>query len=198
MHSLGKTRMATLFLYSLFLIFSTASSVKYCGRCVFQSKAAYFPKTADIPFKHGDCGYGPMALGFYSGHIAAASPSLFKDGVGCGGCLQVKCKDPVACGKGVEVVLTGLQNKTNTDLVLSSRAFRAMAKKGMDKNLLKRGTVDVEYKRIPCVYKHHNVSLRVEESSSQPNRLAIKVLYQGRASILGFIREEIWGSMGDE
>ncbi|GMN71719.1 hypothetical protein TIFTF001_055180 [Ficus carica] len=33
------------------------------------------------------------------------------------------------------------------DFVLSSRAFRALAKKGLDQDVLKLGIVDVEYKR---------------------------------------------------
>lgn len=35
------------------------------------------------------------------------------------------------------------------------------------------------YCRIPCAYKNKNLSVRVEESSYNPQYLAIKVLYQG-------------------
>lgn len=33
--------------------------------------------------------------------------------------------------------------------------------------------------RVPCDYKNKNLAVRVEESSKNPNYLAIKFLYQG-------------------
>jgi hypothetical protein len=33
--------------------------------------------------------------------------------------------------------------------------------------------------RVPCEYKNQNLALRVEESSQNPQYLAIKFLYQG-------------------
>jgi hypothetical protein len=33
--------------------------------------------------------------------------------------------------------------------------------------------------RVPCEYKHRNLSVRVEEKSRVPNKLAVRFLYQG-------------------
>ncbi|GAB4853094.1 hypothetical protein Ancab_040587 [Ancistrocladus abbreviatus] len=58
----------------------------------------------------------------------------------------------------------------------------------MDRNLMALGVVDVQYKRIPCVFKEHNLSLRVEESSNYPNYLVVKILYQGgQTDITGIV-----------
>lgn len=37
----------------------------------------------------GACGYGPLALGFEGGNVAAAIPSIYKNGAGCGACFRV-------------------------------------------------------------------------------------------------------------
>ncbi|KAM1987215.1 hypothetical protein ACFX15_034512 [Malus domestica] len=161
-----------------FLFFFLISSATACDRCVKQSKAAFFSKSSAL--SSGACGYGSLALGFSGGHLAAGVPSLFKGGAGCGACFQIRCKNTTLCTKqGTIVTLTDLNQGSQTDFVLSSRAFAAMAQKGLGQDILRRGIVDVEYKRVPCEYKNQNLSLRVEESSQKPHYLAIKLLYQG-------------------
>ncbi|KAL9391215.1 hypothetical protein Peur_015135 [Populus x canadensis] len=164
-----------IFICFLFLAISYATA---CDRCVHQSKVAYFSRASAL--SSGACGYGSMATGFNSGHLAAAVSSLYKDGSGCGACFQIRCKDTTVCSReGTRVIVTDLNRNNQTDFVLSSRAFMAMANKDMGRNILKQGIVEVEYKRVPCEYKNQNMAVRVEESSKNSNYLAIKLLYQG-------------------
>ncbi|KAL2936915.1 Expansin-like A1 [Bienertia sinuspersici] len=149
-----------------------------CDRCIHQSKAAYY--YSDSALSSGACGYGSLALNFNGGFLAAGVSSWFKNGAGCGACFQIRCKNNDLCSKsGTKVMLMDLNTNTHNDFVLSNRAFKAMAKPGKDRDVLKLGIADVEYKRIPCDYKGKNLAVRVEESSRNPGYLAIKILYQG-------------------
>ncbi|KAJ6395624.1 hypothetical protein OIU77_020806 [Salix suchowensis] len=126
-----------LFLCFLFLIVSSAAA---CDRCVHQSKVAYFSRASAL--SSGACGYGSMAIGFNSGNLAAAVSSLYKDGAGCGACFQIRCKDANLCSsRGTRVIVTDLNRNNQTDFVLSSRAFMAMAKKDRGQDILKQGIV---------------------------------------------------------
>ncbi|KAJ8428659.1 hypothetical protein Cgig2_020383 [Carnegiea gigantea] len=168
----------TLFAYLVLFAVTTTSSVLGCDRCVHQSKAAYFYSDSALP--SGACGYGSLGLKLNGGHLAAAISSLYKDGAGCGACFQIRCKDSELCSKaGAKVILTDLNTNNNTAFVMSNRAFRALANPGKDRDVLKLGIADIEYKRIPCDYKGQNLAILVKESSKNPGYLAIQVLYQG-------------------
>uniref|UniRef100_A0A7N0V8E1 Expansin-like EG45 domain-containing protein n=1 Tax=Kalanchoe fedtschenkoi TaxID=63787 RepID=A0A7N0V8E1_KALFE len=162
--------MASSVLYVSFFCFLVAS-VGACDRCLHQSKAAFFSSPAAL--NTGACGYGSLAIGFNGGHQAADAPSIFMDGAGCGACFQIRCKDPKVCSKtGTKIIVTDLNKSNKTDFVLSSRAFRAMANKGMDRELIRMGIADVEYRR-------QNLAVRVEDQARRHTYLAVKFLYQG-------------------
>ncbi|KAI3714191.1 hypothetical protein L1987_72786 [Smallanthus sonchifolius] len=166
-----------IFIFFLFTLTITASA-STCDRCLHQTKAVLFTNASALSY--GACGYGSSAPSFYNGHLAAAVPSIFKSGSGCGACFQVRCMDSKLCSKsGTQVIVTDLNNNTQTELVLSSRALMAMANKGMEQKILKLGSADVEYKRESCDYKGKNLAVSVEESSNKLGYLAIKFLYQG-------------------
>ncbi|GAB4853055.1 hypothetical protein Ancab_040584 [Ancistrocladus abbreviatus] len=165
-----------LFLAFFFMLLASAAAYN-CTNCVHHSKTKYF---ADEGIPYGACGYGHSAESFNGKKVAGALTSIYKNGARCGACFQIRCRNEDLCTQtGTKVIVTDhIQDKT-TDLMLSKTAFKAMAKDGKGQELIARGVVDVQYKRIPCDFKKHNLSLRVEESSNYPNHLAVKVLYQG-------------------
>ncbi|XP_057966371.1 expansin-like A1 [Malania oleifera] len=163
------------FLLGSFLLL-VISSATACDRCIHQSNASYFSNSAVL--MKGACGYGPLALKLGGRFLAAGVSSLYKNGAGCGGCLQMRCKDKALCrSEGIKVFLFDLNNSNRTDLVLSRTAFSAMARNGKGQDILNEGIVNVEYRKVPCVYRK-NLSVRVEEISNK-SFLALKFLYQG-------------------
>ncbi|KAL0558902.1 hypothetical protein IC582_003486 [Cucumis melo] len=161
------------------LFFFLISSVTACDRCVYQSKASHYYD--DRPTSYGGtCGYGSLEFDISKGFYTAAGPSLYKQGIGCGACYQVRCKNKRLCNtKGTKVVLTDQNYENKTEFFMGKKAFSAMALKGKGEELLKIDNLDVEYKRIPCDYKSKNLMVQVVEWSSKPYYLAIKFLYQG-------------------
>lgn len=68
----------------------------------------------------------------------------------------MRCKDPKICSKqGTTVIVTDLNTNNQTDFVISSRAFTAMAIQGKAQDVLKLGIADIEYKRLVLNYTQY-------------------------------------------
>ncbi|KAK4485858.1 hypothetical protein RD792_008506, partial [Penstemon davidsonii] len=150
-----------------------------CSDCFTPSKASYYPNSDDRGTETGRCGYGTFGATINSGDVSAAS-DLYRDGVGCGACYQVKCSNMNYCSdKGVNVVITDHGSSHNTDFILSSRAFGRMAQNtDAAASLLALGIVDIEYRRVPCSYPNKNITIKIDENSNYPHYLAFVIWYQ--------------------
>ncbi|KAH9321474.1 hypothetical protein KI387_016113, partial [Taxus chinensis] len=128
----------------------------------------------------GACGYESFASTLNHGGVATASSQIYKEGVGCGACYQIRCTNQAICRKsGLKVVVTDHTENNQTDFVVSVRTFSSLAQPSKSAELVKMGIANVEYKRIPCEYPGQNMTLKIDKSSSYPYFLAVQFLYQG-------------------
>ncbi|KAH7514344.1 hypothetical protein FEM48_Zijuj11G0079100 [Ziziphus jujuba var. spinosa] len=109
-----------LLLVAIFLLMQTSD-------CFIHSRAAFYPNSDENGTDIGACGFGSFGATINGGDVSAAS-DLYRGGVGCGACYQVRCTDTAYCSsKGVTVVITDQGSSHGTDFVLSQRAFSKMA-----------------------------------------------------------------------
>ncbi|EXC26724.1 Expansin-like protein [Morus notabilis] len=150
-----------------------------CSDCFIQSRAAYYPNSDEQGTDHGRCGYGSFGATINGGDVSAAS-DLYRDGVGCGACYQVRCTNSAYCSdKGATIVITDHGSSDRTDFILSRRAFGRMAQTSdAAASLFSLGAVDIEYRRVSCSYPSKNITIKIDESSSFPNYLAFVIWYQ--------------------
>ncbi|KAL5973804.1 hypothetical protein ACLOJK_030461 [Asimina triloba] len=162
------------------------------------SRAAYYGSKDGLGTPTGACGYGEFGRNVYGGNVAAVS-KLFKGGVGCGACYQVKCTNPKLCTKdGVEIMVTDHGASDNTDFILSTHGFSSMAYQNKAKQLLAYGVVDiivtwvyvVGVLRVPCKFPGHNLMVKVHESSRFPDYLAIIFIFQAGERDISAV--ELW------
>ncbi|XP_057833056.2 expansin-like A1 [Cryptomeria japonica] len=154
-------------------------------RCLYKSKVAYYASSEAANM--GACGYESFASTMSNGDVASASPKIYREGIGCGGCYQIRCTDPEICTKsGVKVLVTDFPENTQTDFVLPRSTFSKLAQPAKCSQLLNRGIVDIEYERIPCEYPGQNMMVQIGKISSPPYFLAVLFQYQGgQTDILG-------------
>ncbi|KAJ6360183.1 hypothetical protein OIU77_004232 [Salix suchowensis] len=83
----------------------------------------------------GACGYGNLYSQGYGTNTAALSTALFKNGLACGACFELKCVNDASAG--------GWCNPPSQHFDLSQPAFQHLAR-------FKAGIVPVVYRRVAC------------------------------------------------
>ncbi|XP_058190212.1 expansin-like B1 [Rhododendron vialii] len=167
-------------LFSTFLLMKiTVGDAATCSDCFTHSRAAYYPNSDEQGTETGACGFGTFGATINGGDVSAAS-DLYRDGVGCGACYQVRCTNSNLCSdKGVTVVITDNGASDRTDFILSRRAFGRMAQTTDGAaSLLAFGVVDIEYRRVSCSYPSKNITIKIDENSNYPHYLAFVIWYQ--------------------
>ncbi|XP_022736611.1 expansin-like B1 isoform X2 [Durio zibethinus] len=167
-----------LILFTTLLLIQTLAEAATCSNCFTHSRAAYYPNS-DEKGTDGACGFGSFGATINGGDVSAAS-DLYRNGVGCGACYQVRCTNSNYCSdKGVTVVITDQGSGHNTDFILSKQAFGRMAQTtDAAASLLALGVVDIEYRRVPCSYPNKNITIKIDENSNYPHYLAFVLWYQ--------------------
>ncbi|KAG9452979.1 hypothetical protein H6P81_005883 [Aristolochia fimbriata] len=168
------------------VIIQSPATAATCKDCFVQSRAAFYPNSDEAGTETGACGFGSFGATVNGGDVSAAS-DLYRDGVGCGDCYQVRCMNPNYCSdKGVTVVITDHGSSDRTDFILSRRAFGRMADTNDSAaSLLSLGVLDIEYRRVSCSYPNNNIKFKIDEASNYPNYLAFTIWYQqGNSDII--------------
>ncbi|KAG2679947.1 hypothetical protein I3760_11G074800 [Carya illinoinensis] len=145
----------------------------------YTSRATYYGSRNCRGSQSGACGYGEFGRTVNDGIVTGVS-KLYRNGTGCGACYRVRCTSSQYCSEdAVHVVVTDYAEGDKTDFILSSRAYTRLARPSYKatKELLARGVIDVEYRRVSCHYPGHNIMFKVHEQSRYPNYLALMVLY---------------------
>eukprot|EP01018_Ginkgo_biloba_P005186 Gb_10705 [translate_table: standard] len=145
--------------------------------CYDKGKVSYYPSKHSMDA--GAWRYGTYGATVNGGHVAGASAKFYGGGAICGACYEAIPNHCLPWIPWVKVVVTDLNQSNQTDFVLPFRTFCSLARTGRAAALVKEGIVDVEYKRIFCEYRGHNLTINIEESSKYPYYLALKFLYQG-------------------
>ncbi|KAL4602210.1 hypothetical protein ACJW30_10G029300 [Castanea mollissima] len=172
-------------LVATLLLMLTLAGAQTSSDPFIHSRAAYYPNSDDQGTDRGACGFGSFGATINGGDVSAAS-DLYRNGVGCGACYQVRCTNMAYCSdNGVTVVITDSGSSDRTDFILSRRAFGRMAQT-TDKaaSLFALGVVDIDYRRVSCSYPNKNITIKIDENSNYPNYLAFVIWYQqGRKDI---------------
>ncbi|GJN09370.1 hypothetical protein PR202_ga27372 [Eleusine coracana subsp. coracana] len=108
-----------------------------------EAKATWYgsnPRGAAPDDHGGACGYKDVDKPPFDGMTACGNEPIFKDGLGCGSCYEIKCKEPVECSD--KPIIVKITDKNYEHIAayhfdLSGKAFGSMAKKGQEDKLRK-------------------------------------------------------------
>ncbi|BFG31148.1 hypothetical protein CerSpe_174220 [Prunus speciosa] len=166
-------------LFIVLLVVQTPGEAATCSDCFVHSRASYYPNSEAQGTEIGACGFGSFGATINGGDVSAAS-DLYRNGVGCGACYQVRCTNSRYCSdEGATVVITDQGSGHNTDFILSKRAFSRMAQTtDAAASLMSLGVVDIEYRRVSCSYPGKNITIKIDENSNYPHYLAFVIYYQ--------------------
>lgn len=166
-------------LIAIYILTKSPSDAATCSNCFTHSRAAYYPDSDEKGTETGACGFGSFGATINGGDVSAAS-DLYRSGVGCGACYQVRCTDNNYCSDtGVTIVITDSGSGDRTDFILSRRAFGHMAQTtDAAASILALGVVDIEYRRVSCSYPGKNITIKIDENSNYPHYLAFVIWYQ--------------------
>lgn len=91
----------------------------------------------------GACGYNEFGKRINGGDVGAVS-RLYRNGMGCGACYQVRCTHTHLCtDNGVTIVATDYREGDYTDFIPSPSAFVKLARPNMALELVAYGVVDI-------------------------------------------------------
>ncbi|XP_074315940.1 expansin-like B1 [Silene latifolia] len=153
------------------------------------SKATYFGSPDCKGNPSGACGYGEYGRDGNDGYVAAVH-SPYRNGTGCGGCYQVRCKVGGCTDEGVIVVATDSGGGDGTDFIFPAQVYSEMAQPGLEGELLSYGVVDIEYRRVPCDFGGSNLVIKVHEATKYPYYLAIIIVYP--PGVYDVVGVQIW------
>ncbi|PAN46597.1 hypothetical protein PAHAL_9G196400 [Panicum hallii] len=141
----------------------------------------YGAPTGAGPYDNGGaCGFKNVNLPPFSAMTSCGNQPLFKDGKGCGSCYQIRCLNHPACSGNPETVAITDMNyypvaKYHFDL--SGTAFGALAQPGRNDELRHAGIIDIQFKRVPCIYPGLTVTFHIEHGSN-PVYFAVLVEFE--------------------
>ncbi|KAL6645363.1 hypothetical protein ACP70R_016971 [Stipagrostis hirtigluma subsp. patula] len=103
----------------------------------------------------GACGFKGVNMPPFSAMTSCGNEPIFRDGKGCGSCYQIRCRAHPACSGIPETVIITDMNYYPVapyHFDLSGTAFGAMAKDDRNDELRHAGIIDIQFKRVPCLY----------------------------------------------